>query len=186
MSREKIKGVAIKHFNHCGYKGTSLSGIAEEVGIRKQSLAYHFPNKCELFQEIYKEVVDKEIEFIHQYFGQCKGKSIEEQLYDFLSQHKERFLTDHHTTLMLTTSVLMPEELPKDVLNEPYRYIEVLTETLESCFAKKTFRFSPMECALAFVTLIDGMNIQLIYEGEERYERLQKITWDIFWAGIQR
>lgn len=185
MSREKIKEVAISHFNHYGYEGTSLSGIAVEVGIRKQSLAYHFPNKCELFQEVYKEVVDKEIEYIQQYFGQCKGKPIEEQLYEFLSRHKERFLTDHYTTLMLTTSLLMPEEVPKDVLKEPYRYIAVLTETLEGCFAKRTFRLSAQECALAFVTLLDGMNIQLIYEEKERYERLQKITWDIFWSGIQ-
>lgn len=185
MSRERIKEVAINHFNHCGYKGTSLTGIAEEVGIRKQSLAYHFPNKCELFQEIYKEVVDKEINFVERYFEQYKKNPPEEQLYEFLSQHKERFLTDHHTALMLTTSVHMPEEVPRDILNEPHRYIEVLTKRLESCFAKGTFRFSPRECALAFATLIDGMNIQLIYEGVERYEKIQKVTWDIFWKGIQ-
>lgn len=186
MSRDKIKEVAIQHFNHYGYRGTSLSKIAAEVGIRKQSLAYHFPNKCELFQNVYKEVVEKEINFVQNYFQENQDKQLDEQLYNFLSLHKERFLSDHNATLMLTTTLQTPEGIPKDILEAPYRFIRILTETLKSCFQKESFRLSAEDCALAFVTLIDGLNIQLVYEDKERYERLQKITWDIFWSGIQK
>lgn len=60
----------------------------------------------------------------------------------------------------------------------------MLTAALESFFAKQTFRLSAKECALAFVALMDSLDIQLVYEDSERYEQLQQITWDIFWAGI--
>lgn len=185
MSKEKIKKVATSHFIQFGYKGTTLSQIAIEVGIRKQSLAYHFPNKESLFQEVFEEAIEKEIQFVQAYFQQHEGQSIEQQLYGFLTQHKQRFQSNINSKFMLTTSILMPEEVYEVVSREPYRYISILTATLEVCFAREAFRLSARECALAFVTLIDGLDIQLIYEDSERYEKLQKITWDIFWAGIR-
>lgn len=185
MSRDKIKRTAINHFNQFGYKGTTLSQIAIDVGIRKQSLAYHFPNKPALFKEVFEEAVEKEIQFVQQYFRQHEEQQIEHKLYEFLTEHKQRFQSNLNTKLMLTTSILMPEEVHDVVSKEPYRYISVLTAILEACFAREVFRLSASECALAFVTLIDGLDIQLIYEDSERYEKLQKITWDIFWAGIR-
>lgn len=184
MSKEKIKAISISHFNEFGYEGTKLSQIAEEVGIRKQSLAYHFPNKRSLFQEVYKEAVEDEVQFIQQYFQQHAKEPVEQQLSHFLTEHKRRFQTNPNTKLMLTISFLVPDELYEDVIQKPYRYIDMLTATLESCFAKQTFRISAKDCALAFVALLDGLDIQLVYEDSGRYEQLQKITWDIFWKGI--
>lgn len=102
----------------------------------------------------------------------------------FLTEHKERFQTNPSTQLLVTISILVPDELHEDVIQKPYRYIDVLTAALEPCFAKQTFRIGAKECALAFVTLLDGLDIQLVYEDSGRYERLQEITWDIFWKGI--
>ena len=185
MSREDIIAIAISHFNKFGYRGTNLSQIAEEVGIRKQSLAYHFPNKRLLFHEVYKKAVEDEVQFIQLYFQEHSEEPIEQQLYHYLTEHKGRFLTNPSTQLMLTISFLIPDEIYEDVIQKPYRYIDMLTDTLESCFAKQTFRLSAKECALAFVALLDGLDIQLVYEDTERYDKLQKITWDIFWKGIQ-
>ncbi|WP_087973490.1 TetR/AcrR family transcriptional regulator [Oceanobacillus rekensis] len=184
MSKGKIKKIAISHFNKFGYEGTKLSQIAEEVGIRKQSLAYHFPHKRLLFQEVYKEAVEEEVQFIKHYFLQHAEKPIEQQLYHFLTEHKVRFQTNPNTQLMLTISFLVPDEMYEDVIQKPYKYINILTGTLESCFAKQTFRISAKECALAFVALLDGLDIQLVYEDSRKYEKLQEITWDIFWTGI--
>lgn len=137
-----------------------------------------------LFQEIYTEAVEDEIRFIQQYFQQHAAEPIEQQLYHFLTEHKERFQTNSNTRLMLTISFIIPDEMYEEMSKKPYRYIDMLTAALESCFARQTFRKSAKECALAFVTLLDGLDIQLVYEDSERYEQLQKITWDIFWTGI--
>ncbi|MFS0824659.1 TetR/AcrR family transcriptional regulator [Bacillus sp. 1P02SD] len=186
MSKEKIKEVAVKHYNEFGYKGTKLSQIAEEVGIRKQSLAYHFPSKQSLFKEVYKEAVEDEIQFVQKYFKQNAEKSVEQQLYQFLTEHKERFITNPSTRFMLMIPLLVPDELYEDIVGKPYIYIDTLTAALETCFTKQTFRKSTKECALAFVTVLDGLDIQLVYEDSERYDLLQNIIWDIFWTGIKR
>ncbi|MGG0791579.1 TetR family transcriptional regulator [Peribacillus simplex] len=39
MSKEKIKKIAIKHFNQYGYEGTKMAQIAEDAGMRKQPLS---------------------------------------------------------------------------------------------------------------------------------------------------
>lgn len=186
MSKEKIKAVAVKHYNEFGYGGTKLSQIAEEVGIRKQSLAYHYPSKLLLFKEVYKEAVEDEIQFVQQYFERHAEESVEQKLYQFLTEHKERFITNPKTRFMLMIPLLAPEEVYEDFVGKPYIYIDTLTAALETCFTKQTFRKSTKECALAFVTVLDGLDIQLIYEDSERYDQLQNIIWDIFWTGIQR
>ncbi|WP_410902858.1 TetR/AcrR family transcriptional regulator [Priestia filamentosa] len=44
MITNKIKGIAIHHFNELGYEGTKMARIAVEAGITKQSLSYHYPS----------------------------------------------------------------------------------------------------------------------------------------------
>lgn len=68
MSKDRIKEIAIQHFNRFGYEGVRMAQIAEDAGIRKQSLSYHFPTKKDLLVELYGEVVEEEISFVRRYF----------------------------------------------------------------------------------------------------------------------
>ncbi|ULT57891.1 TetR/AcrR family transcriptional regulator [Neobacillus drentensis] len=185
MSKEQIKKVAIKHFNQFGFDGTKMAQIAEEAGIRKQSLSYHYPTKKVLLMEVYKEVIEEECAFVRHYFEEHKEEPLEKQLYDFITEHKNRFLTEPNVTLMYSLSFITPLEVHDFVLSQFRMYLTALKEVLRLCFTQHKSRLSPEECTIAFVTMLDGLDIQLVYETRLAYERAQKITWDIYWRGIQ-
>jgi TetR/AcrR family transcriptional regulator len=62
MSRDKLEAdilqQAVKMFAECGYEGTSIASIAEQVGVSKQNLLYYFASKQILYQRVLDDVLD--------------------------------------------------------------------------------------------------------------------------------
>lgn len=49
---EQIRVVATRRFARDGFDGTSIQAIADEVGVAKQTLLYHYPSKDALRQAV--------------------------------------------------------------------------------------------------------------------------------------
>jgi AcrR family transcriptional regulator len=58
-SKTQILKVATRLFARRGYDGTSLQSIADEVGMRKPSLLYHFPSKEALRSAVLSKLVER-------------------------------------------------------------------------------------------------------------------------------
>lgn len=186
MSREKIKGVAIEQFNRYGYEGVKMAQVAEEAGIRKQSIAYHFPSKKALLIELYEEVIEAEISFVREHFRQSAGASWEDRLHGFMIEHKNRFLTKPNVHFMFVLSFMAPIEVNDFLLTQYRRYLTALKQEVTELFADAAIGgMTPEAYTVAYVTLLDGLDVQLVYETRQAYEQTMTITWKLFLAGIR-
>ncbi len=57
IQRRELVAIAQRAFAEEGYAGTSLSRIAELVGIQKASLYYHYPSKEALYLAVMQELI---------------------------------------------------------------------------------------------------------------------------------
>ena len=57
-TREDILEAALDLFSVKGYEATSISQLADAVGIRKASLYSHFANKQDILDNVVKTVLD--------------------------------------------------------------------------------------------------------------------------------
>lgn len=57
-TRERARAVALELFHSRGFAATSLAGIAEQLGITKAALYYHFPAKADLARSVFMPLVD--------------------------------------------------------------------------------------------------------------------------------
>lgn len=57
--RREIAAAAVRVFNRLGLAGASLSAVAAELGIDRASLYYYIGSKEELFDEIVREVIER-------------------------------------------------------------------------------------------------------------------------------
>lgn len=58
-TKERILAAAPELFSTQGFEATSVSQIADEVGIRKASMYSHFTSKQEILEALIKEVSEQ-------------------------------------------------------------------------------------------------------------------------------
>jgi AcrR family transcriptional regulator len=66
LRRKEIAEAAIRVFNRLGFQGASLSAVATELGIDRASLYYYISSKEELFDELVRTVVERNLELVKQ------------------------------------------------------------------------------------------------------------------------
>jgi AcrR family transcriptional regulator len=60
--RQEIAEAAIRVFNRLGFQGASVSAVADELGIDRATMYYYISSKEELFDELVRTVVERNLE----------------------------------------------------------------------------------------------------------------------------
>ncbi|WP_289139327.1 TetR/AcrR family transcriptional regulator [uncultured Brevibacillus sp.] len=190
MKSDEIKRAALKYFTIHGYEGASLSKIAEEVGLKKQSLYSHFKGKDDLFLQAIRDAGEVELNRKLAFFNNHKNDSPEKSLHAYLVMVKELFELDERMKFWLRISFFPPEHLYHVIGNEVFSIENQVREMLEAKFAEwmkedEIYKEQPSIPASAFTGIVDALMLELLYDSSpERINEKLESTWTVFWRGI--
>jgi AcrR family transcriptional regulator len=192
MTYNQIKNVALNHFTDNGYEGTSMAQIAEDVGIKKPSLYSHFKGKDELFLQVCSDVFDDELKFAINYIDSNKARPIEEFLFTFLIQFKERYERNHTTKFWLRISFFPPTHLYEQVIKYVYEYLDEVEEHLLLVIERAMIKgeinstIGAKRVTAAFLGVLDGIFVEMLYGGSERLMKRLDASWYFYWRGLTK
>lgn len=192
MTATRIKEIALTHFAKNGYEGASLADIAADVGIKKQSIYTHFKGKDDLFLALFDEVLKEELHFVNAYLSSHNHLSIDQLLYGFLIQYKDRYEQDNNTKFFLRVAFFPPSHLYDEVVKQGYSYLDTLETMFIPLFDASLNKgsispeVSSERATIAFSAVLDGMFVELLFGGSERSMKRIESSWFVFWRGIKK
>ncbi|WP_078411877.1 TetR/AcrR family transcriptional regulator [Priestia abyssalis] len=190
MKSNEIKEAALKYFTIHGYEGTSLSLIAEEVGMKKQSIYAHFKGKDDLFLQVLRDAKETELSSKLQYFSNINSQNPEKDLYGFLQLIIDLFQKNEQLKFWLRMSFFPPAHLAKTIEKEVIDIEEKVQAILESKFqdwidAKVIVGDAAKTPTFAFLGIVDSIMLELVYGNDEkRLNDKLEASWTVFWRGI--
>jgi AcrR family transcriptional regulator len=125
--REQILTSATRLFARRGYDGTSLSAIADEVGIRKPSLLYHFPSKEALREGVLDHVIQHWSEALPRLLstvssGRGRFEGLTRELLRFFDEDPDR------ATLVLRELMDRPDDMRARLSSGVRPWVELLAD----------------------------------------------------------
>ncbi|MEC2075830.1 TetR/AcrR family transcriptional regulator [Metabacillus fastidiosus] len=190
MKSNEIKKAALKYFTIHGYEGASLSLIAEEVGMKKQSIYAHFKGKDDLFLQVLRDAKETELSSKLQYFSKVDSQNPEKDLYGFLRLVIDLFQKNEQLKFWLRMSFFPPAHLAKAIEEEVIDIEEKVQAILESKFqdwinANLIVGDAVKIPTFAFLGVVDSIMVELVYVNDEkRLKDKLEASWTVFWRGI--
>jgi TetR/AcrR family transcriptional regulator, cholesterol catabolism regulator len=141
--RKEIAEAAVRVFNRKGFAGASISAVAEELEIDRASIYYYISSKEELFDEILREVIEKNAEIATRI--QASSLQPRRKLHDLVIALMTSF-GEHYPLIY----IYIREDLSKVVVNRSAwsKHMQKLNRTIEDAivavveegYADKSFR----------------------------------------------
>ncbi|WP_174733206.1 TetR/AcrR family transcriptional regulator [Mesobacillus harenae] len=192
MSSAQIKEVSLRHFAVSGYEGTSMAQIADEVGIKKQSIYTHFKGKDELFLQLCTDAFENEIKFVITFIESNRARPIKEFLLNFLLECKDRYGKLDSTQFWVRTAFFPPMHLNNQVMKYVYEYLDKLEELLlpiiENAIkeGEVSSTLDEHQATAAFLGVLDGIFVEMLYGGPERLQKRLDASWYLYWRGLSK
>ncbi|KAA1189887.1 TetR family transcriptional regulator [Paenibacillus sp. VTT E-133280] len=192
MKSKEIKDIALKCFTTHGYEGASLSQIAEQVGMKKQSLYAHFKGKDDLFLQVLQDAKETEISSKLQYLSKVGTQNPKTDLLGYLQLVIDMFQKNEQLKFWLRISFFPPPHLAKAIDEEVIDTEKKIQPVLESKFqawidAKVIMEDAASIPTLAFLGVVDSIMLELVYGNNEiRLNEKLNASWTVFWRGISQ
>ncbi|GKS10795.1 TetR family transcriptional regulator [Paenibacillus chitinolyticus] len=182
---DRIKAAALDLFASQGYEGTSMANIAEAVGIKTPSIYAHFKGKEELFLSVLQDASRGELEFASSHL-EAGGEALGRKLYKLLSHTRGKYEHNGSTKFWIRMMYFPPASVYRETIDLSYTYLSRMEELLTSVFTedRSAIGVDPDKAAAAFLCLMDGVIVELLYGTAESYDKRLEASWDVYWRGI--
>ena len=188
-TKDRIKRVATKFFSQNGYDGTSLDSIAAEVGMKKPSLLYHYPNKEALREAVLDDLLAHWQERLPAILAAATGGTRRfEELFNEVVQY---FGDDpHRAALIIREMVGRPKETRERVGGALAPWLALLVQAIEQGQAAGRVRpdLDPQAYLTEMVVLIVGTFVAAdlstaVFPGQSMEERVDRIVVEMMRMG---
>ncbi|SFE70138.1 TetR/AcrR family transcriptional regulator [Alteribacillus iranensis] len=191
MAAQEIKKYALALFIEKGFEGASLTDIGNKVGIKKQSIYFHYKNKDDLFLQIVKGTVMEELESLNRFFEDSStDKSLHDHLLHYIYHVKNRYEDPDDKKIKFLIRVMFspPHHLKDTVMSYIMIFYRRLEQIVLSLYRnhEEEIRVDAEDGALSFMNFIDGLMTELVYVNSQSFQKRLSVCWDIYWWGIKK
>ncbi|WP_158583472.1 TetR/AcrR family transcriptional regulator [Salinisphaera sp. Q1T1-3] len=188
---ERIHDTALSLFASQGYEGTSLSQLAEAVGIRKPSLYNHIESKEALFMSLVDEVEHAFFAELDASVAAHRDADTETRTFALVSALSRFILEADQGTFHKRYLLFPPRPLLEQVRQITARAEARIDVALRTFYAQGRDEglwqtLSEREFLDAFYVLVDGLFTERFLYSVDEYDRRVQSVWPIFWAGLSR
>ncbi|QQK80821.1 TetR/AcrR family transcriptional regulator [Salicibibacter cibi] len=190
-TKEKILAESMELFAINGYDGTSMTKIAEKVGIKKPSLYAHYKSKETLFIDVTKAMADNNVDFVRRSLD-VQAPNVKTVLYHSFKTHIQDLISDDASNQFYNRFMHYP---PEGLENELTAYVEQsekqANRLLENVIAKGqasqevTKELHAKSMAHTYFCLIEGLADETTIYTSDEIERHAESAWMVFWRGVR-
>jgi len=187
--RAAIVDAAFEEFAESGYRGGSLRGVAQRVGMSEAGLLHHFRSKSALLEAVLEHRDEKARERVP--LDSPDGAEVLKGLVDLAAYNASiAGVVDLYTTLSA-------EATSADHPAHAYfvRHYAFTREKVERAFAKLDadgrlrHGFDPRQAAITVIALMDGLQVQWLYTRDvvdmaDALRRVFSVFVDIDWEPV--
>jgi len=151
--REEILHSALRAFRDKGYHATTLSDIADRLGVRKTALYHYFPDKESILYACHRESLAELDRLLREARRLASGRA---QLEHAIREHV-RVMTDtlEGSPLAFEVTALSPER-QKEIIGARDRYERALRKMIDLGIERGEFR--PVDSKLAAFAILGAIN----------------------------
>ena len=178
MEIQKVNDAILNNFAEKGYEAASLSDIAKDLGIQKQSLATYYPNKKAMLTAVFNDVYERHMKVLDDSFDDNLIQR--EKLHEFLVNCMRSYSSSPDEKFWLRMVMFERDSLDEEMLEKVKSHDEAVKEKAHQALPKD------QQAASAFVSLYDSMCFKLVEEGLEAAENQLEDAWIVYWRGVCR
>ncbi|WP_080872128.1 TetR/AcrR family transcriptional regulator [Oceanobacillus timonensis] len=190
-TKEKILLEGLELFAALGYNGTSMTKIANQVGLQKSSLYAHYSSKEALFFDVTTKIAADYVQFVQSTFDN-EGQTIKEKLHLSFQAHVKDLAIHNSSIEFYNRFSSYP---PKGFEDRILALLRDSEEQARAAFKEEIIKaqeagsvseaVTPEEAARAFYGLLDGLSYETSYYDMDVIESHGEAMWKVFWRGVK-